>query len=735
MAVRVPLFMEAALGETAGKMIYPFNAAGMSEIHQLAGHAYALSPNPRIEVSGSLGIPLPGATFTDTWWSAGAGTTDVTNYDDAAETPNVFKVTDTYNSLRLIYDIDTSPFSADANNTQFPLYLYSPAGPVGDDWVDAGFRTMSNQDFTETFVIPVLSQFHGGGQSLAKSGTYFMTTSATPANATVIGVAALNQEANPAAYAAGSIPETPSQNNTVTTYYIAKVDYSPTTSGLYESGANYDLPLYYDYGTESIKQHSPTTWAALLNPFLRYYLSGQVSETYKLSYNVDGSDGVTNGTLYQDTAITTAGSTYNTRFVNADDYRTQEFPTGTATAQGASMAFRIHRGPNEAITLLGTSGSPQTFTSDGPVSDGAGGWEARNGFKFTSTGNIERTTYTTFTGGTEVTHSTTEWCNITPGSTRYIRFTDDTSATMGGSARSPASGFSYTENSYEWKVTQSTSPMTTVTSIIITWNGSQVAAQYYTTPTEALAVTSISAGAFTYDRAGNASQSYSNITKYGLARSAAASVARVTANTGDALNTWHSLAADREFRWASQEADGSYGARFTQCKVEIASDAAGTDILATGYYNTAWHGGGDVQFSSMSASGTGGNGLAGSSSATFFFRANGTAEVTGSASGGIVNVSGSPQNWQLSGAAGDYEVNFNWTHSTGSGSLPDGGSTTSGPAAASWVSCDTNRTWQIYDGAVAEGTGYMSGTVSIRRTSDNTVLDTGNVSLSVNYSP
>ena len=732
MTVRSPLFMEAATGETAGKMIYPFNSTGMTELHKLAGHAYALSPNPRIEVSGSLGDPLPGATFTDTWWSAGASTTDVTNYDTASETPNVFMVTDTYNSLRLVYDVDASPFSSDTNNTQFPLYLYSPEGPDGDDWPTAGLRTMTNQDFVETFIIPTLDQFHGGGSSLEQGGTYFMTTSSSPANATVVGIAALNQEANPAAYSAASIPETPSQNNTVTTYRIAKVNWSPTASTLYESGANYDLPLYYDYGTESIKQHSPTTWAALLNPFLRYYLSGQAGVAYKLSYNVDGSDGTTNGTLYQDTRITTAGTSYQQRFVNANDYRTQEFPTGTATAQGASKAFKIHRGVNEAITLLGTSGSPQTFTSDGPVFDGAippsGGWEARNGFKFTSTGNIERITYATFTGGTEVTHSTSEWCNVTPGATRYIRFTDDTSATMGGSARTPATGFSYTANSYEWRLTQS--PMGPATTIALFWNSTQVGAQSWGTFAQADAVTSISVGAYTYDRAGNASQSYSYTTLYGLARTGASSVTRVTANTGDALNTWHSLATDKEFRWASQEADETYGARFTQCKVEIASDAAGTDILATGYYNTAWNGGGDVQFSNMSGSGTGSNGLSGSASADFYFLSNGTAQVVASASGGVVNVSGTPQTWLISGAAADYEVNFNWTHTPNGG-----GSTTAGPSAASWVACDTDRLWEINDSATAAGNGTMSGTVSIRRTSDNTVLATGYVSLTVDHEP
>ena len=824
MAVRLPLFMEAVVGETAGKMIYPFNASGMNELHKLAGHAYALSPNPRIEVSGSLGDPLPGATFTDTWWSAGASTTDVTNYDTASETPNVFMVTDTYNSLRLVYDVDASPFSSDTNNTQFPLYLYSPEGPDGDDWPTAGLRTMTNQDFVQTFIIPTLDQFHGGGSSLEQGGTYFMTTSSAPANATVVGIAALNQEANPAAYSAASIPETPLANNTVTTYRIAKVNWSPTASTLYESGANYDLPLYYDSGTESIKQHSPATWAALLNPFLRYYLSGQAGVAYKLSYNVGGADGVTNGTLYQDTRITTAGTSYQQRFVNANDYRTQEFPTGTATAQGASKAFKIHRGVNEVITLLGSSGSPQTFTSDGPqasstttrspttgqdynsstdywqvvtgtplsaddgsgtfsnggrvtvrrnnvpiyyetfevasdatslsevtvgavtyhkgtLEDGSGvymdafgiydvetTYEARNGFKFTSTGNIERTTYVTFIAGTEVTHSTSEWCNVTPGATRYIRFTDDTSATMGGSARSPSSGFDYTEGTYEWRLTQSASG--TATNISLKWNGAQVAAQSWSTFAQADAVTSISVGAYTYDRAGNASQGYSYTTLYGLARTGISTVSRMTPNTGDALNTWHSLATDKEFRWGGQQAIGSYGARFAQCKVEIASDAAGTDILATGYYNTDWNGGGDVQFSNMSGSGIGSNGLSGSASADFYFLSNGTASTAASASGGVISNTGTPQTWLVDGAAADYEVNFNWTHTPNGG-----GSTTAGPSAASWVACDTDRLWEINDSATAMGQGTMSGLVSIRQTSDNVVLASGYVTLTVDHEP
>ena len=364
MTVRAPLYMLAPAGEPF-KQIYPFATTGVDAINGLAGFAFAINPNPRIEIGGTNGTLLANQPFVDTWWSAGAGTTDVTNYDTAAETPNVFKVTDNYNNVRVVYDSVSLP-TGDTNNTQYPLYLYSPAGPVGDDWVDAGFRAMSNQDFIDTFVLPVLDSFGGGGQTLQKSGTYYMTTSAAPANATIIGTAALNQQANPAAYAAASIPETPTQNNTVTTYRIAKVDYPSTASDLWEGAAApllYDLPLYFDAGTESIRQHTPATWAALLNPFLRFYLGGG-STAHTISYNIDGADGVTSGTIYTDTGITTAGSTYNTRFVNTNDYRTQEFPTGTATVQ-STKAFKIHQGASSAVVEFPSGPYGCTASSSG----------------------------------------------------------------------------------------------------------------------------------------------------------------------------------------------------------------------------------------------------------------------------------------------------------------------------------------------------------------------------------
>lgn len=53
-----------------------------------------------------------------------------------------------------------------------------------------------------------------------------------------------------------------------------------------------------------------------------------------------------------------------------------------------------------------------------------------------------------------------------------------------------------------------------------------------------------------------------------------------TPDVGDALNTWHSLNATRTFGFNRVAAGSEVG----NIKVEIATDSAGSTIIATGYY-------------------------------------------------------------------------------------------------------------------------------------------------------
>lgn len=360
MAVRTPLLLDAPDGEPQFQ-IFEMGATDISNIHAFAPYAYgnnSSGPSAKLEVNTANGTLMSGQPFVDTYYIAGAYTTRVDRFSTEAETPNISMSTDNYNRLRVVYDSVSLP-TGDTNNLQYPLYLWN-------DGTTTQLRTMSNQDFIDTFVTPALSALDIWSASTTnqQQGTYFLTTSASPSNATLVSATpvAVNSEANIAAYTSGGIPE--AQKQTLdTNYYLAQVNYAPTSYAVWDSDiGRYDLPLYYDAGTENIRQHTATTWANLLGPFLRYYLATSGSG-YDIIYSL--SSGNQRGSTYTDTRVTPTGTGYTTRYVNTNDYRTQEFPTGTASTISANTKrFYIDRG---GVPSYGASVNPTGSVDEGQV--------------------------------------------------------------------------------------------------------------------------------------------------------------------------------------------------------------------------------------------------------------------------------------------------------------------------------------------------------------------------------
>ena len=54
------------------------------------------------------------------------------------------------------------------------------------------------------------------------------------------------------------------------------------------------------------------------------------SGAYKIQYSINGG-GTNRGSGMADTRLTGGSGNYQTRYVNTNDYRAQEFPDGTAT--------------------------------------------------------------------------------------------------------------------------------------------------------------------------------------------------------------------------------------------------------------------------------------------------------------------------------------------------------------------------------------------------------------------
>jgi hypothetical protein len=823
MAVRRPVYLFAdPNGVPVTSNFYEYTDAYMEDILSFASYVHAQDPAVKLECNTANGTQMPNQNFTDTYYIAGASTTRVDRFSTEAETPNISMSTDVYNRIRVIDNQGTLPTS-DTNNLEYPLYLTSQS--------PRQLRAMTRQDFIDTFVTPALPMW-GGATANEQGGTYFLSTSATPANATIIGSVpvATNSVANLSAYSSGGIGETPKQTTDID-YWLAKVDYPATEFDPMEAS----LPLYFDAGTETIKAHTLASWTALLGPFLRYYLGGG-DPNVEISYNINGA-GTTQGAIFTDSRRTPTGTGYTTRFVNANDYRTQEFPTGTeSTVAGTEKRLKIVYGATPVITLSGTSANPNRFiaygpfgtesigtnqytTNASPVGEGnyswyfaqgdmeswdnnwrlevkyngvtvfesgtAGGfdyttseknllgsvvdpntgttytrgaqrgsstigyageattylsdevasesyevaqnttsWSLINGFKFTAAGNVEKDgndyDATRIAGGI----NPGEWSNIIPTGNYWIRVTDDTAATNTGTARSPASGDNYTASGpsqYSWVLNNN--------NITVTWNGDVIWNKDYYPTSEALATASIFIGDRRYER-GNL-QTTNN---YGVFYQEIGAD-RYTPTNGT-LGSWTSLGTDQTINWSSTDAEGSYGSRFTQIKVEIADDAAGSNIVATGYYKVNWHG---QQLILVNLDGAltataNSNGLSGSCSARLDWNAT---TVAPSALGNPGSSSASYDWIENSGTASDYEVRFTYsTTMTGGGSVSGTVNGVSGvPASGTWYPAENTHAIRVSDSGTDPDSSFASGSVSIRDQASGTILATRAFSITANNDP
>jgi hypothetical protein len=90
------------------------------------------------------------------------------------------------------------------------------------------------------------------------------------------------------------------------------------------------VPLYID-ASNNVKEFTQAELEALLSNYIRYEVASSTLG-HSLSYNL-GTTGSGNirGSGMTDTRLNGTGD-YQTLFVNADDYRAQEFPNGTAVS-------------------------------------------------------------------------------------------------------------------------------------------------------------------------------------------------------------------------------------------------------------------------------------------------------------------------------------------------------------------------------------------------------------------
>jgi hypothetical protein len=294
MAVRQPLYYNSS------NQIQAMTTAMVDEIVDQIVYQYSQNPSVTLSVVGSSGSL---DAMSDTRLQAGAASTSTTAFPNEATTAEPSVVTVSYDKITETRATVTP--TADTGKI-WPVY-YNSSNQI---------QAMNLADVKDTFLHPAIDLLSSGSTGTQQGGTYHITTSSAGAvSATAVFA---NTQADTSAYTAGGIGETLDQPTTLTSYYLHQLAGSDTS---------YTLPLFVT-GSDMLQSFPEATFESLIQEWIRYTAVSS-TDGYSISYNINGS-GNNRGSGMADTRLNGSGN-YQTRFVNTDDYRAQEFPNGTAT--------------------------------------------------------------------------------------------------------------------------------------------------------------------------------------------------------------------------------------------------------------------------------------------------------------------------------------------------------------------------------------------------------------------
>ena len=301
MTARSPLWYNSGnLQEMTAGEIVEWQAAAI--------YVYAQSPTSVLTVVGGSGSL---AAMSDTRKMAGATSTNVSAFVAEGSTAEPGTQTVSYDKVTQTLTTSGVGQTADSSNISYPVY-YDGSGNI---------QAMSLTDFRDTFITPAITLMVSGSESNNTGGTYTITTSATAASGyTNVSTTAvfLDTRANTGLYSAAGIPETLDQPQTITSYFLHRrngADSTPTRNLLLINGDN------------DLQEGATATMKTLIGNWIRYDAANTNGQ--KITYTMATSGGNTRGTAIVDTRLNGAGN-YQQKLINANDYRSQEFPNGSA---------------------------------------------------------------------------------------------------------------------------------------------------------------------------------------------------------------------------------------------------------------------------------------------------------------------------------------------------------------------------------------------------------------------
>jgi len=294
---------------------------------QKAIYQYSLDPSALLTVVSNSGANM--AAITDTRLRSGASVVSV-SADPSASTSAPSATTDvSFDKINFAYDTSSGQ-TEDSDNRAFPIYRNS----------DGDIRAMSLDDMKDTFLHPAIDLMVVADASADDSnvaGTYRIHTASSLTDFTEVSGAgtAIFTDTTSTGFAAGSIGTAGStqtgSSSTVQNFFLMRrngTDVDTSSIKLAQINSDGNIQEYSDGGTE------------LLGNWLKF-TAGQSGDGYKITYAIGASvSGTQRGSAITNKQL---GSTVtSTTLVNTDDYRAQQFPSGSATVTNTYL-FKINK--------------------------------------------------------------------------------------------------------------------------------------------------------------------------------------------------------------------------------------------------------------------------------------------------------------------------------------------------------------------------------------------------------
>jgi len=264
----------------------------------------------QVSSSGSL------AGINDTRLQAGAAQSRADRFPTEGETAEPSTVTVSYDRINQVNASLSTP--TDTNSKLYPTY-YDGSGTI---------QAMTATDVYDTFISPAITLLVDGND---RDGTFRIHTATSLSGHTLISSTPVfsDTRANTGAYTAGGIGETQDQPTTITNYYLFR-----TNQG---SAPSFTEPLQIN-GDNDLQSYSTANFDAILLAEIRHHTVN--TSGGRIVYSVNGT-GNNRGSGMVDTKLNGSGN-FQTRFVNSNDYRAQEFPNGSVVTASTNF-LRITR--------------------------------------------------------------------------------------------------------------------------------------------------------------------------------------------------------------------------------------------------------------------------------------------------------------------------------------------------------------------------------------------------------